>query len=144
MVTTAIMVVAMAGVAAGQQAKCEPAAEYSERLVRVVEIFANPDSFYVNFRAAKGIALLPPKAPRRVVTDVRTCNRLLAAVRAALRGIYKQDEAYTAYTFAFYRVGDYYVAQQIPEPPKDIIVSGYVECLIFRVSDLAFVARLLT
>ena len=63
-------------------------------------------------------------------------------VRELYRG--GKDSPFTESTFGFFRVGDYFVALQLPPPQTgDIVVTGRVEFLIFRVTDLAFVGRLL-
>lgn len=138
------VLLAAASTAQAQKSKCGPADTLGDDLDRVVEVFT--DSALAEFRSQHSIGDLASGAPRAVVVDSRTCGQLAGATRAALRSMYGgKDNPFNDYTFAYFRIGDYYVALQIPDaPPPNMIVSGHVELLIFRMSDLAFVARLLS
>ena len=137
---------ALPGQAFAQQSKCGPVSELSDMLDMVGDVFTDPDSAAAALRADLGVVTPPSGAVKEVVADSRTCNQLLGATRKALRQLYGggKDSPFNESTFGFFRVGDYYVSLQLPPPQTgDIVVTGRVEFLIFRVTDLAFVGRLL-
>lgn len=142
--TVALILFASPHAMLAQKSKCGPVADFADRLERVVEVFT--DSSLADFRTAHSITSPAAGAPQEVVAVAKVCNSLLGATRSTLRGFYGgKENPFNDYTFAFFRVGDYYVALQIPDPQSGgVVVSGYSELLIFRVSDLRFVARLST
>lgn len=137
----AVFVAAAPDAAHAQKSKCGSAAELADDLEFVVDYFT--DSLNTPLLAEFGVASLTESDPRAVVTDPRLCNQLLGATRTALRKAFGgKDNPFGSYTFAFFRVGQYYVSMQFPEEPAGLVVSARVELLVFRVSDMSLIARL--
>jgi hypothetical protein len=143
-VLAAMFVACLPQLAQAQKSKCGPAAELNGYLSLVAKVFTGTDSGYVGIRASLGITVPAPGAVQELVADSRTCNQLLGATRTAIRKIYGggRDNPFNDSPFGFYRIGDYYVALQLPAPPTGgVVVSGRSEMLIFRVSDQSLVGR---
>lgn len=127
--------------ASAQKSKCGPTSELTADLDFLVAFFS--DTTHQELRREYSLATLGAVDPREVVTDSRTCAGLLGDTRATLRKAYGGKETpFNSLTFGFYRIGDYYIAMQVPDQPAGLVVSGYVEMLVFRVSDRSLVARL--
>ena len=137
----AVFVAAAPDAAHAQNSKCGSAAELADDLEFVVDYFT--DSLNTPLLAEFGVESLTESDPRAVVTDLRLCNQLLGATRTTLRKAFGgKDNPFGSYTFAFFRVGQYYVSMQLPEEPAELVVSARVELLVFRASDKSLVARL--
>jgi len=143
--SVAVACVLLPAVALSQKPLCGPAAEFEGQLASVGRILSATDSAATAFRLRYGIPTVDSTATREVVTKTRDCNRLLRATGVKLRTIYGSDKGpLDDFEFAFFRVGDYYVALQVTDPDAAIVLQGRAEIVVFRVKDLGVVARAMT
>ena len=83
-------------------------------------------------------------APRLVVSDSRTCQRVMRQLASVLRktGDWQAFQA-SGYEFAILQIGTYYaVVIEQPDPPGKTRLAR-VPMLVFRMSDLGYLGTIL-
>ena len=134
-----LAVPATAGAQGGSKCGTLPRPEaYLNRLARY---FVDPS--HASVRTGK-FEQVPADAPRSVITDDRTCNRVMHPVSRELRSRSDwQEMRRNGFDFRVFRYGTDYAVLVMENNPPGGTRLGYSNLYVLRSSDLAIVAKIL-
>jgi hypothetical protein len=121
--------------------------EYSKEILaeHVLPIFRRGEN--AEIRRSIGIRKVGRFTRAAIVTDAKTCERLVEATHAAFRALYGEQTSMDARELHVFRVGDYYAVlpqwDAETQARMEVVVTGRSDLLIFRRETLEYLGFVL-